>query len=326
MKKLTRIIVTLCTSSLFLPSYAANKTISWPQFKQTLWRHVKPIGISEQQFQVIYKNFQPKKTKKVYFEAKHQPELHDSFKHYRHKLLNHARVKRGQEALAKNQVLLRKITKDFHVDANIIVALWGLESDYGQHIGAFNLFHALTSLAFTSPRHHFFYTELIDAFKILKQQPVSWQQMKSSWAGGMGQPQFIPSSWLEYAVDFDHNGHKDIWHNKADSLASIANFLHKNGWHWQEPTYLMVSSSKTLPRDYFSHHKIEPLIWWLHHGIKLPLDKNLQLEWQGNLLRYKKHHYIMALHNLRVIHRWNHSWNYATVASNLAQAISQKPV
>ena len=116
------------------------------------------------------------------------------------------------------------------IPASIVVALWGIESNYGTRLGDFDVVPALATLVYNNFRAQFFRAQLIAALKILSQGHVGLQAMKGSWAGAMGQCQFIPTSFIAYAADGDGDGRMDIWTNKLDVFASIVNYLHRVGW------------------------------------------------------------------------------------------------
>lgn len=146
------------------------------------------------------------------------------------------RVRNGKAALAKRRVLLRRIEKTYGVDAQVVLAIWGLESAYGAQMGDIPLIEALATLAFDSRRGRFFEAQLMAALSILQSGDVKPANMTGSWAGAMGHTQFIPTSYIAYAQDFRGDGRRDIWQkDPADALASTANYLAKHGWKKGQP-------------------------------------------------------------------------------------------
>lgn len=155
-----------------------------------------------------------------------------------------ARVRNGQTAFAKNRKLLGEIEEKYGVDAEVVAAIWGLESAYGTFRGDIPMVEALATLSFDTRRGRFFEKQLIGALKIIQSGDVAPRNMTGSWAGAMGHTQFIPTSYLAYAVDFTGDGKRDIWSdNPADALASTANYLKKFGWKKGQPWGVEV----TLP-------------------------------------------------------------------------------
>jgi membrane-bound lytic murein transglycosylase B len=132
--------------------------------------------------------------------------------------------------LRERRRLLARVEKEHGVPRRVIVAVWGMESHYGRNQGRTPVFQALATLAWEPRRSAFFREQLFDAIEIVSRGEVEPSAMKGSWAGAMGQTQFMPSSYLAYAVDGDGDGRRDIWTSEADALASIANYLQGNGW------------------------------------------------------------------------------------------------
>ncbi len=161
---------------------------------------------------------------------RHQPEFTLTWTQYRHRVIPPARVAKGRALYAANRLLLGRITQRYGVSPDVLMGIWGIESDFGSITGSFNVVEALTTLVWAGERPAFFQAQLVDALKILQDGDIPPQRMLGSYAGAMGQPQFMPDSFLSYAVDFDGTGRRDIWGNTPDVLASIANFLAHAGW------------------------------------------------------------------------------------------------
>jgi membrane-bound lytic murein transglycosylase B len=157
-----------------------------------------------------------------------------SIEQYLKRRLDRRTVLTAREMAARHAALLQQVSSAYGVPPSIIVAIWGLESNFGRFSGIRPTIPALATLAYDNRRASLFREELISALRILDHGDVDLARMKGSWAGAMGQPQFMPSSYLKYAVDFDHDGRKDIWDSEADVFASIANYLKQNGWNRQK--------------------------------------------------------------------------------------------
>jgi membrane-bound lytic murein transglycosylase B len=136
----------------------------------------------------------------------------------------------GRELMQRHRVLLTRIERRFGVPGRFVVAIWGAETGYGRYTGDVPVLRALATLAWHPRRAAYFRGELFDALRMVERGYIDHRAMLGSWAGAMGQPQFMPSSYLEYAVDFDGDGRRDIWTSEADTLASIANYLRAFGW------------------------------------------------------------------------------------------------
>jgi membrane-bound lytic murein transglycosylase B len=162
--------------------------------------------------------------------ARNQPEFKMTFDRYLEIVVSDERVKNGRARLAENRALIQRFSGPAGIPDSTVVALWGIESNYGTRLGDFEVIEALATLVYNNFRAQFFRQQLIAALKILAQGHVSFDNMKGSWAGAMGQCQFIPTSFLAYAADGDGDGRMDIWTNKADVFASVCNYLRRVGW------------------------------------------------------------------------------------------------
>jgi membrane-bound lytic murein transglycosylase B len=159
-----------------------------------------------------------------------QAELTIGFERYFGSRVNAAVIRRGREMAGQHRSLLARVERTYGVPRRIVLAIWGLESRYGRNIGRTPVFQALATLAWEPRRADFFRGQLFDALTIVARGHTDVETMRGSWAGAMGQPQFMPSSYLEYAVDQDGDGRRDIWGSTPDVLASIANYLKGHGW------------------------------------------------------------------------------------------------
>ena len=163
-----------------------------------------------------------------------QPEFVQTFSNYMSNRLSQARIERGQALLEEHSELFRRIYYEYGVQPHYLVSFWALESNFGDYTGGFSVLNALATLAYDPRRSGFFRNELLTALKILDAGHISIQDMSGSWAGAMGQCQFLPSTFDRYAVDGDNDGRIDIWNSLPDIFASAANFLSKSGWHSDE--------------------------------------------------------------------------------------------
>jgi membrane-bound lytic murein transglycosylase B len=162
--------------------------------------------------------------------ARNQPEFKMTFDRYLEIVVSSERVKNGRAFLKENRAGVDRFAAPAGIPAATVVALWGIESNYGTRLGDFEVVAALATLAYNNFRAQFFRSQLIAALKIVSQGHIGLHAMKGSWAGAMGQCQFIPTSFLAYAADGDGDGRMDIWTNKADVFASIVNYLRRVGW------------------------------------------------------------------------------------------------
>lgn len=164
-----------------------------------------------------------------------QPEFTLTWAQYRAHVIPPARMAAAARARAADRTVLTEIGTRYGVDPRVIVGIWGLESGFGANLGGFNVVAALATLAYDGRRAAYFRTELLNALRILNAGDIPPARMLGSWAGAMGQPQFMPSAYLRFAVDYDGDGRRDIWGSRPDVFASVANYLAKSGWRAGEP-------------------------------------------------------------------------------------------
>jgi membrane-bound lytic murein transglycosylase B len=166
---------------------------------------------------------------------------------YLKRRLTPATIRTAQQMYSRHRELLARIGKHYDVNPRILVAVWGLESNFGRFSGVRPTIPTLATLAYDPRRGDMFRSELFSALEILNRGDIELARLKGSWAGALGQPQFMPSSYLEYAQDFDGDGHRDIWSSNADVFASIAYYMQRHGWtpgeSWGREIRIPVASS-----------------------------------------------------------------------------------
>lgn len=171
-----------------------------------------------------------------------QPEFAMTWEQYRSRIVSALRVKNGRAMYARHRKLLAEVSARYHVAPGVIMGIWGLESNFGASSGSFNVIEALATLAWEGRRAKFFRAQLMNALKILDSGDIPPARMIGSYAGAMGQPQFMPDSFQRFAVDWNGDGKRDLWGNLGDIFASVANYLAKSGWSsaqpWGEPIVL----------------------------------------------------------------------------------------
>jgi lytic murein transglycosylase len=164
-----------------------------------------------------------------------QKVFHQSFEEFSGRMVNAFRLRKGAQLLSQNAELFAKIEQQYGVPGPVLVAIWGLETDFGANAGNFPTIESLATLAWDCRRSAEFSDELIDALKLVQRGDIDPRTARGAWAGEIGQTQFMPSSYLKFAVDFNGDGTADLIHDKADVLASTANFLQHYGWQKGQP-------------------------------------------------------------------------------------------
>lgn len=203
---------------------------SFAQFAAKLWPDAQAKGVTRATFDLAIKGLTP--DQRVIAATRRQPEYGKPFGAYVDAVASRGRIARGQRKMKEWAKTFAAVEKKFGVDRFILTALWGIETDYGAEHDRWDVFRSLATLAFVGYRDPYFRNELIVAMKIMQDGRFPRRRMVSSWAGAMGQTQFMPSNIVDYAVDFSGDGKSDIWSNVPDVLASTANYLHKQ--HWQD--------------------------------------------------------------------------------------------
>ena len=197
-----------------------------------------------------------------------QPEFTETWAQYSAGRLSASRIAHGQQNYATNRSLLAAIYTQFGVPPGVIMGIWGLETNYGTYTGGFSVVQALATLGWSSHRPGYFRSELISALSIIDSGAVTPQGMTGSYAGAMGQPQFMPSVYLKLAVSFSGTGRPDIWTSVPDSLASIANYLSASGWRGSGPWGEAVLLSSGVDAAAIDPDQAEPLSNWLAMGVR----------------------------------------------------------
>ncbi len=255
-----------------------------------------------------------------------QPEFTLTFAQYLTRVVPDSRVKKGRQKLAENRALLEEVGAKYGVQAKYIVAFWGIETDFGRVTGGFKLVPALVTLARDGRRSAYFRKELMNALKILNQDHIKAKDMVGSWAGAMGQCQFMPSSFLNFAVDHDGDGRKDIWTTKADVFASAANYLSRSGWKGDQTWGRAV----TLPAGFdtaLAGTKIRKTVGeWQKLGVRRSDGSDLpkrDLPASVVLVDGPGSPAYLVYDNFGAIMKWNRSTYFAVAVGTLAEKIGR---
>ncbi len=238
------------------------------------------------------------------------------------------RVALGKKAMKKHAALLDRIETEYGVDKQVFTAIWGLESAYGSYRGDISTIGALATLAFDGRRAAFFEGQLIAALKILQNGDVSPAQMRGSWAGAMGHTQFMPSSWWEFAVDFDGDGRKDIWgDDPADGLASAANYLRHWGWTKGALWGLEVRLPEGFDYDQTTERVKKPVAEWAALGVVPMAGGALPDHGLASVLLPGGHRgaAFLIFSNFQVIERYNTADAYVVAVGQLASELIGGP-
>ena len=304
---------------IFAKSTNANDFEIW---KLSIIKQAVKEGISEK---VIKNNLKDIKgaNKKVLKYYKNQPEFKISLKDYINKNINQKRISKGKVLLEKHKNILSSVSKTYEVPSQIIIAIWALESNYGYYTGSFNIIDALTTLSYDSKRKSFFKKELFSALKILNKNLIEKDLLTGSWAGAMGQSQFMPSSYLSYAVDFNKDKKIDIWKTEADVFASIANYLNKHGWEKDQLWSLEIKNRKD---DIFNKDKIyniDEIKKYIAYNKKIISNTEKSFAKIKEISDHKEKNLFFVFDNFKIIKKYNNSDYYALTVGKLANLLLQ---
>src|SRR5581483_4677118 len=237
-----------------------------------------------------------------------QAEVVQTFESYIARHVTARTVAAGREKLAAHRDLLDEVSATYGVPPRIILGIWGMETNYGRFSGIRPTIAALATLAWDPRRSTFFKGELFDALEILNRGDIDLAHLKGSWAGAMGQVQFMPSSYLQYAEDYDGDGRRDIWSTTADVFASIANYLKGHGWidgqSWGREVSVTPAVAKTVVRDVARRDGsckamrdmtvALPMSKWAALGVRLPGSKPLpKSDVPASLVSGSKRHFLV---------------------------------
>ncbi len=258
---------------------------------------------------------------------RNQPEFKLTYRQYMDRVVPQSRIDKGRKMLAENRKLLDPIAAQYGVPAQYLVAFWGVETDFGRVTGGFPVIPALATLAHDGRRSAFFRRELLFALQILDEGHTTPERMIGSWAGAMGQCQFMPSSFVSYAVDGDGDGRKDLWNSKPDVFASAANYLRQSGWKANESWGRAVTLPKTFDRRLGGSDR-RSFRTWASLGIKDAHGKPLPPSDETAALVIPDPDdasaAFLVTDNYFTILKWNRSTFYALAVGQLADALAKR--
>lgn len=259
---------------------------------------------------------------------RNQSEFSKALWEYLDSAVSPTRIRNGQAALRKHASTLAAIERKYGVEAEVVVAIWGLESAYGGYRGNTNTIEALATLAYDGRRGNFFEEQLVAALKILQAGDVAPRRMTGSWAGAMGHTQFIPTSYLAYAVDFTGDGKRDIWSdNPADALASTASYLKRFGWTKGQPWGVEVRLPDGFNYALAGHGTARRVADWHAMGVRGIDGGRVPNHGKAAILlpAGSRGPAFMIFKNFNVIERYNAADSYVIAVGHLSDRLRGKP-
>ncbi len=321
--------ILLCIASGFLISAQADASVNYAQ-RADVKQFINEM-VTQHQFDRAYleKKFAAAKRLDNVLESIAKPaEKELTWKQYRPIFVTNNRSNKGKIFIGKHRAILERAEKEFGVPVEIIAAIIGVETYYGKHTGKYTIFDSLTTLGFDYPkRGKFFKSELKQFLLLSKEENIDVDEMTGSYAGAMGMPQFISSSYRRYAVDFDGDGKRDLWNSVPDVIGSVANYFSEHGWQKGDSVvHPAVVKNKSIVKKENALKPYATVGQFKKQGvfIKLNPEKDFDNEQLATLLKLegkKGDEYWIGLKNFYVITRYNHSELYAMAVFQLSEKL-----
>jgi membrane-bound lytic murein transglycosylase B len=318
----------LCAFALMIAARVPARATEQPNnaafaaFLAQLWPDAQARGVSRQTFDAAFRGVTL--NPKLLAHTKKQAEFVKPIWDYLASSISNDRITRGRARAAEYSAVLTASESRYGVDPYVVAAVWGLESSFGSFTGGEYAIRALATLAFARYRGDFFREELLEALQILQQGHTTPAAMGGSWAGAMGQTQFMPSSFLKYAVDYDNDGRKDIWNDIPDALASTANYLKEHGWvrgyTWGYEV-ILPAGYDVSPHDPL---KFRGFAQWAAEGVRRADGEPMPSGGEATLYLAAgaKGPAFLLTQNFRVIKSYNNSTYYALAVGILSDRIA----
>lgn len=254
-----------------------------------------------------------------------QPEFTQTFWTYLDKRVTPERIDRGRALLARHRALLERVQQSYGVQPRFVVALWGLESNYGDHTGTYPLVAALATLAHDARRSDFFRAQLFSTLELMQRGDIPFDA-EGSWAGAMGQPQFMPTTYRDFAVDFDGDGRRDLWNSLPDIFASAANYLAAAGWQGDRTWGREVRLPAGFDYAFASLEVEKPLAEWQRLGVRRTDQGPLPaVAIEGSIVLpagATDGPALLTYRNFRAVMAWNRSILYAIAVGHLSDRLA----
>ncbi len=302
------------------PAKLIQSTQGFTQFVANLWPDAQNMGVSRATFESAFQGVTPDAS--IIKLTKGQAEFNKPVWEYLNSATSTDRIRRGAAKDSEWADTLGNVERKYGVDRKVILGIWGMETGYGANTGGIYVIRALATLAHVKYRDNFFRDELLVALKILEEGHIEKQNMKGSWAGAMGQTQFMPSSFMKYAVDYNGGGSKDIWTSEQDALASTANYLKSFGWKQD----LVWGLEVELPQDFdfkLADRKVKRSFGqWSSLGLKPAQGRKMPTGEAALFLPAgAKGAAFLITDNFKVIKKYNNSDSYALGVALLGDRI-----
>lgn len=306
---------------LLASSSALAQQEPFDTFVKQAWPDAQAKGITRATFDAAMRGVTP--DQRVIAATQRQPEYGKPVGDYINGVVSKGRVARGQAKEREWRKTFDAVEQRFQVERWVLIALWGVESDYGSAKDKWDVFRSLSTLGYVKYRHPYFRNELFVAMKIMQDNKFPREKMVSSWAGAVGQSQFMPSNVVDYAIDFSGDGRVDLWDNVPDVLGSTANYVRKGNWKYGLPWGFEV----TLPRGFDYMQSRGTFAEWTQRGVRRADGKTFPPGGSGILFfpSGAKGPGFIVTENFDVLKEYNNSDAYAISVGHLADRMQGGP-
>jgi len=310
-------------------SYSADNNSDFNEWLNTFKLKALSEGVSKETVTRVFKNV-------VFLEQvikydRKQPEFFEDTITYVGKRANKTRQKKAKKLLKKNKNIFNIIEDEFSVDKEILLALWGIETNFGENVGKMDIVSSLATLSYDKRRRDFFSSQLITLLKLVDKKLLDHRVLFGSWAGAYGNFQFMPSTIEKYAIDYNGDSKIELKISLEDSLASAANYINKIGWNYSEPCFYRVKLNKKINNKYFntSARNIKnrlPISKWKKMGVENYNDPFLNSKLKAALIlpdNKEDSPAYLVLQNYEKILKWNRSLRFGISVCTLANMIEK---
>ena len=312
---------------IFNSVFAATLNTDFETWLTSYKKNALKKGISQKTIDIAFKNV--KFLEQVIKYDRKQPEFFEDTVTYVSKRATDSKAKKAEELLKKNTHLFSEIEKKFKVEKEILLALWGIETHFGKHVGKMDIISSLATLSYDKRRRDFFSSQLLTLLKLIDKKLIDPSKLYGSWAGAYGNFQFMPSSISRYAIDYDGNNKIELKVSLADSLASAANYINKIGWEKGQPCFYRVKLTKKVKKKYINlsarkiSHKLK-ISNWKSKGIVNIDGSELKTNLKAALILpdgKTETPTFLVFDNYEKILKWNRSLRFGITVCTLAGMI-----
>ena len=312
---------------IFNSVFAATTDADFKTWLTSYKKKALKDGISQKTIDIAFKDV--KFLEQVIKYDRKQPEFFEDTDTYVSKRATNSKAKKAKELLKKNTHLFIEVENKFKVEKEILLALWGIESHFGKHVGKMDIISSLATLSYDKRRRDFFSSQLLTLLKLIDQKLIDPSKLYGSWAGAYGNFQFMPSTIISYAIDYDKNNKIELKVSLADSLASAANYINKIGWKKGMPCFYRVKLTKKVKKKYINSsarkisHKLK-ISKWKQKGIVNIDGSELKTNLEAALILpdgKPETPTFLVFDNYEKILKWNRSLRFGISVCTLAEMI-----